>query len=54
MHYPNIYLDKPPRDPETNRKLKPILKVNGDRNKELLFKNLGILEDGMFASISHE
>ena len=54
MHYPDIYLFKPPREEQTNRKLKPILKVSGDRNKELLFQNLGILEDGMQGSISHE
>ena len=34
LHYPNIYLYKPPK---IDRKTKPILKVDGDRNREFLF-----------------
>ena len=37
------------------KKLKPQLMVSGEKNKKLLFEDIGIIEDGgMHASLSHE
>ena len=56
--FPGIFLEKPPKpatlEPGQQRKLKPKLRICGDKNEELLFGNLGIWADGMHASISHE
>ena len=58
LSYPNIYLAKQPRirleDGSMSPKLKPVLTIDGELNKRLIFEELAILENGMHANISHE
>ena len=52
LSYTDIWLEKPPKNDDV-RKPKPILRISGI-NEKMLFEELGIAENGLHASISHE